>query len=78
MKPVKEILTYTILGMGLAFIVAAIFMPEPVGVSRWGPLVFLGLAATGWMIEQWIEKRRHASSGGDKTRHPPAPGVSLH
>ena len=78
-RAIKEIRTQTILCMGGAFAVMAIFVPfmrtEPVGVSPLGPLVFLFLVATCWMGEQWSRKRRQ--SGGGRTGHPAAPRTSF-
>ena len=78
-RAIKEILTQTILCMGGMFVVMATFVlfmrTEPVGVSPWGPLVFLVLIAMCWMGEQWSRQRRQ--SGGGRTGHPPAPRTSF-
>lgn len=52
-RPVKEILTQTILCTGAVFAALAIFVPfmrtEPVGVNPWGPLVCMVLVAICWI-----------------------------
>ena len=79
-RPIREILTQTILCTGAIFAGLAILVPlipvEPVGVSPWGPLVCLVLVAICWIGEQHSKKRRQ--SGGGSTGHPPAPRTSLH
>ena len=78
-KPIKEILTQTILCLGAVFTIMAIVVPfmhaEPFLVHRWGPLALLALIAICWTGEQWIKKRR--LSGGDGTGHPPAPRTAF-
>ena len=78
MRPVKEILTQTILCVGGVFAVMAVFVPllrtEPVGVSPWGPLAYLVLVATLWIGAQWSRKRRQ--SGGAGRGGLPGPRVS--
>ena len=78
-KPIKEILTQTILCLGAVFAIMAIAVPflhtEPILVNRWGPLALLALITVCWTGEQWIKRRRQ--SGGDGTGHAPAPRTAF-
>ena len=79
-RPLKEILTQTILCTGAIFAGLAILVPlipvEPVGVSPLGPVVVLVLVAICWIGGQHSKKRRQ--SGGGSTGHSPAPRTSFH
>ena len=59
-KAVKEIVSQTIFGMGVAFCVYTIIHPlmpgnKLVGLNPWFPLAFLVLTASVWMAKRWLQ-----------------------